>query len=36
MGVTTAVMFALGDDPTANIGVLLDEALGHLEAGLDL
>ena len=32
MGVTTAVMFA----PTANIGVLLDEALGHLEAGLDL
>ncbi len=31
-----AVMVALGDDPTANIGTLLDEALGHLETGLDL
>jgi AcrR family transcriptional regulator len=36
MGVTTAVLVALGDDPTANIGALLDEAMGHLEAGLDL
>ena len=36
MGVTIAVMVALDDDPTANIGTLLDEALGHLEAGLDV
>jgi AcrR family transcriptional regulator len=36
MGVTMAVMVALGDDPTANIATLLNEALGHLEAGLDL
>ena len=36
MGVTIAVMDALDDDPTANIGTLLDEALGHLEAGLDV
>jgi hypothetical protein len=36
MGVTMAVMVALDDDPTANIGVLLDEALAHLEAGLTL
>ena len=36
MGVTIAVMVSLGDDPTANIGTLLDEALGHLEAGLDV
>jgi AcrR family transcriptional regulator len=36
MGVTMAVMVALGDDPTANVGVLLDEAMGYLEAGLDL
>jgi hypothetical protein len=31
-----AVMVALGDDPTANIGTVLDDALGHLEAGLVL
>ena len=36
MGVTIAVMVALDDDPTANIGMLLDEALGHLEVGLDV
>jgi len=36
MGVTMAVMVALGDDPTANVAGLLDEAMGHLEAGLDL
>jgi len=36
MGVTMAVMVAFGDDPTANIGTLLDDALGHLEAGLVL
>jgi AcrR family transcriptional regulator len=36
MGVAMAVMVALGDDPTANIGTLLDDALGHLEAGLVL
>jgi AcrR family transcriptional regulator len=36
MGVTMAVMVALGDDPTSNISVLLDEALGHLEGGFDL
>ena len=36
MGVTIAVMVALDDDPTANIGVLLDEALGLLEVGLDV
>jgi hypothetical protein len=31
-----AVIIALGDDPTANIGVLLDEGMGHLEAGFGL
>jgi AcrR family transcriptional regulator len=36
VGVTIAVMVALDDGPTANIGVLLDEALAHLEAGLTL
>ncbi len=36
MGVTMAVMVALDDDPAANVGVLLDEAMGCLEAGLDL
>jgi AcrR family transcriptional regulator len=36
MGVTMAVMVALNDDPTADIGTLLDEALGHLETGLGL
>jgi AcrR family transcriptional regulator len=36
MGVTMAVMVAFGDDPTANIATLLDDALGHLEAGLVL
>jgi AcrR family transcriptional regulator len=36
MGVAMAVMVALGDDPTANIGTVLDDALGHLEAGLVL
>jgi AcrR family transcriptional regulator len=36
MGVTMAVMVAHDDDPTANIGTLLDEALAHLEAGLTL
>ena len=36
MGVTIAVMVALDDDPTANVGTLLDEALGQLEAGLDV
>lgn len=36
MGVTMAVMVALGDDPTSNISVSLDEALGHLEGGFDL
>jgi AcrR family transcriptional regulator len=36
IGVTMAVIIALGDDPTANIGVLLDEGMGHLEAGFGL
>ena len=36
MGVTMAVMVALDDDPAANVGVLLDEAMGCLEAGLGL
>ena len=31
-----AVMVALDDDPAANVGVLLDEAMGCLEAGLGL
>jgi AcrR family transcriptional regulator len=36
MGVAIAVMVALADDPTADIGMLLDEALAHLEARLNL
>ncbi len=36
IGVAMAVMVALADDPAADIGVLLDEALAHLETGLSL
>ena len=36
MGVTMAGMFTFDDEPTANIGVSLDEAVGYLEAGLAL
>jgi AcrR family transcriptional regulator len=36
MGVAMAVMVALADDPRADIGLLLDEAMAHLEAGLNL
>jgi AcrR family transcriptional regulator len=36
MGVAMAVMVALADDPRADIGLLLDEAMAHLEAGLSL
>jgi len=35
VGVAMAVMVALADDPTADIGLLLDQALAHLEAGLN-
>jgi hypothetical protein len=33
IGASLAVMFAMKDDPEADISVLLDEAMGHLEAG---
>lgn len=36
IGVAMVVMIALADDPATDIGVLLDEALAHLEAGLSL
>jgi AcrR family transcriptional regulator len=36
VGVATAVMFAMIDDPNANLAVLLDEAMGNLEDGLRL
>lgn len=36
VGVAVAVEFALLDDPTADLASLLDEAMGHLEAGLQL
>jgi AcrR family transcriptional regulator len=36
IGVAMAVMVALTDDPSADMGVLLDEALAHLETGLNL
>jgi AcrR family transcriptional regulator len=36
IGVATAVMFAMIDDPNANLATLLDEAMAHLEAGLKL
>jgi AcrR family transcriptional regulator len=36
VGAAMAVMLALGDDPTADLAKLLDEAMGHLEAGLEI
>jgi AcrR family transcriptional regulator len=36
IGIATAVMFAMIDDPEANLANLLDEAMAHLEAGLQL
>jgi AcrR family transcriptional regulator len=36
VGAVMAVMFAVADDPTADMTTLLDESLAHLEAGLAL
>lgn len=36
IGAGIAVMFALADDPTADLSALLDEAIAHLESGLVL
>jgi AcrR family transcriptional regulator len=36
VGVAMAVMFAMNDDPTADLALLLDEAMAKLAAGLDL
>jgi AcrR family transcriptional regulator len=36
IGVATAVMFAMIDDPESSLATLLDEAMAHLEAGLKL
>ena len=36
VGVAVAVEFVLLDDPTADLATLLDEAMGQLEAGLQL
>ena len=36
VGVAIAVEFVLLDDPTADLATLLDEAMGQLEAGLQL
>jgi AcrR family transcriptional regulator len=36
VGAVVAVTFAMVDDPTANFAALLDEAMAHLEAGLQL
>ena len=36
IGVAMAAMFALSDDPTADVAQLLDEAMAHLETGLRL
>jgi AcrR family transcriptional regulator len=36
MGVSISTMFAFAEDPSADMGKLLDEALGYLEAGLPL
>ena len=36
IGAAFAVMFAMDDDPTADFAALLDEAMAHLEAGLQL
>jgi hypothetical protein len=34
VGVAMAVMFTMIGDPNADLAVVLDEAMGHLEAGL--
>ncbi len=36
VGAAMAVMFAMFDDPAADLAVLFDEAMGHLEDGLRL
>jgi AcrR family transcriptional regulator len=36
VGAVVAVTFAMGDDPTANFAARLDEAMAHLESGLEL
>jgi AcrR family transcriptional regulator len=36
VGATVAVMFAMVDDPTADLAELLDETMAYLEGGLEL
>jgi MftR C-terminal domain len=36
VGAMIAVMFAMVDDPTADLAMLLNEAMTHLETGLQL
>jgi AcrR family transcriptional regulator len=36
VGVAIAAQFALVDDPSADLAKVLDEAMGHLETGLEL
>ena len=36
VGVVIAVQFAMVEDPAANFAALLDEAMGHIESGLEL
>jgi AcrR family transcriptional regulator len=36
VGAVVAVTFAMGEDPTANFAARLDEAMAHLEKGLEL
>ena len=36
VGAAMAVMFAMADDPAADMATLLDDALAHLETGLAL
>jgi hypothetical protein len=36
IGAAMAAMFAVIDDPQADLSVLLDEAMSHLEGGLIL
>jgi hypothetical protein len=35
VGGAIAVMFAVGEDPTADLATLMDEALANLESGFD-
>ncbi|TMC10301.1 MAG: TetR family transcriptional regulator [Chloroflexi bacterium] len=36
VGVSIGVMFAFAEDPTGDLGEMIDEALGYLEAGLPI